>query len=376
MSKGQQVLEALEAWIASWIAFPAVPSGEALIMALWCLHTYFAPRWPATAYVHVTSDGPGCGKTTLMEVCAALALNPRNRPTLRPLSVVRDIEEHANGVTYFFDQVEALGEARKISEEQAILLSGYKMGGEHGITVGQRQVSFSTYCAKMFASIGDIHRDLRSRSIVLRLGYGVPARSWTDSVMVRKGEAETLLRGAREVFDGNQPTWTPPEWLQGREREVWTPIYSVALAMGLDGATLRRVRRAADDLIEFKRTAETRSYRDLVAVPKDDRSEYAMRALTDIVAVLTPADKTHTGDIHTADAIDRMKALDGPWRVFKGTGLTADHLAQLLAPFGVEAGKEVRMIRGSKGRLRKGYSGKALREAFRLATTVRTDADE
>src|SRR4051812_26577403 len=92
-SAGQVVLEAFEAFIGSWVTFPALPAGQSLVLALWAIHTWFAAEWPATPYLHITSDGPGCGKTTLMQVLGALSCNPKQRPTLRAPSVVRDIEE-------------------------------------------------------------------------------------------------------------------------------------------------------------------------------------------------------------------------------------------------------------------------------------------
>lgn len=356
-SAGQVVLEAVEAWIGSWIVFPPVPSGQALVCALWALHTWYSPDWPATAYLHITSDGPGCGKTTLMEALMLLSRGSRLRATLRPLAVVRDIEEQRGAVTYFFDQVEALSSPR-VTDEQAILLTGYRHGGEHGVSVGQKQMAFSTYCAKAFASIGDVARDIRSRSIIVRLGFGVPARDWSDNVMVRQGEANNLLAEVGKVLPslGTPPAWTSPDWLVGREKEIWTPIYSIATALNLDAATMKRLRLAVDDFSEFKKTAETRSYKDLVSTgDKDEDQEYAIRALRDLAAALpAPVKGKATGNLWTAVAVERMREGAGPWRVFKGKGLDPDTLAALVGRFGVKP-EEVRMVPGRQGKLLKGY---------------------
>lgn len=358
-SQGQQVLEAIEQWIGSWIVFPDIMRGQGLVAALWALHTWYAANWPATAYMHITSDGPGCGKTTLMEVLALLCRNPRMRATLRPLAVVRDIEENQGAVTYFFDQVESLM-STKVTDEQSILLTGYRTGGQHGVTVGLKQVAFSTYCPKCFASIGDVARDIRARSIIVRLGFGVPLRDWSDNVMTRAGEASELLTLAGKVLPsynlGNAPEWTAPNWLTGREKEIWTPLYSVALALKLDDATMKRLRIAIDDFGEFKARAEVRSYKDLIQVEsKDDEQEYALRALRDLASVLPPVVKgKSTGNVWTAAAVDAMKAGAGPWHSFKGKGLDADTLAGLVGRFGVKP-EEVRMVPGRKSKLLKGY---------------------
>lgn len=362
-SNGQSLIEALEAWIGSWVSFPAVPSGQPLIAALWALHTWFAPRWPATAYAHITGDGPGVGKSVLLEVLAALSCNPKVRATLRPLEVVRAIGEFDSTVTYFFDEVEKLAHAGA-SDMRSILTTGYRRGGMHGISVGQKSLEFSTYCAKAFASIGDLEDVFRSRSIVFRLTWGVPARSWTDAVMVRGGEAAALLEQAKRVLDANRPEWTPPTFLQGREREIWTPLYSVALALNLDPACMRRVRRAIDDFSQFKITAERKSYRDLVGVvDKDAAKEYAVLALRDLASVLPSAGRKSTGHIFTADAIAAMRELDGPWRVYQGQGLDAIKLAGLVSRFGVGP-KLLRMERGEKSRVGSGYRGDVVRKAL------------
>ncbi len=369
VSNGQRVFEAWAGWISGWIAFPAVPGNQRLLLTLWAMHTWFAPNWPVTAYLHLRSDGPGCGKTTAMKVLGALCPNPRLVPTLRTLSVVRDIEENHGKVTYFFDQVEALQAATKVSEEQAILLTGYQEGATHRVTVGSRQQAFNIYCAKAFACIGDIVDDLRSRSIVVRLSWGQPERDWAEEVMTRKGEAETLAQAFRTLMADVVPGWTPPEFFARgtREREIFTPLWSVANALKLDAATMRAIRQAMEDSSEFKRTAAKVTYRDLIGVKKDESTAYAERVLRDLVSVLPESSRVATGNIHTAVAIEMLKALDGPWRVFQGRGLDADLLANLLSRFSsVEKGLNVRMVKGRKGQLLKGYNGAQLREALRV----------
>jgi hypothetical protein len=275
---------------------------------------------------------------------------------------VRDIEQSGGAVTYFFDQVEALA-AQLVSDEQAILLTGYRRGGEHGISVGSRQVSFPTYCAKAFASIGAIAPDLRSRSIVARLAYGVPTRDWSDAVMVRQGEAEGLLAAAVKAFGTELPKWEAPDFLGGREREIWTPLWSIAMASDLDAGMVKRIRRAIGDSVECKRTMVERSYRDLVVgVQKDERNELAVRALRDLAGVLPERSDKATGDIFSESAVGALRDLDGPWRVFGGEGLSVDTLASLLARFDLRP-VLLRQVRGRAGQLRRGYRAREVRAA-------------
>jgi hypothetical protein len=392
-SDGQAMLEAWVAWISSWIVFPEAPLGSSLLMALWAMHTWFTPKWPVTTYVHVTSDGPGCGKSTLMQVLGALSLRPKLRVTMRALSVVRDIEQSANACTYFFDQVEALN-APRITDETSILLSGYEDSGRHGVSVGQREVSFSTYCAKMFACIGAIHPDLRSRTVVVRLTFGAPMRVWSDEVMVRGGEAARLLEMAADWFGSkgfamrqgviaNAPAWVPTPGFTGRDRQVYTPLWSVAQALELDEETLAAVATAMHDHVAFKQEVEQRSYRDLRAERGEGADERergdAVQALRDLVSVLPVYGPTTTGNIWSETAVERLKALPitgGKWRMYRGRGLDAVTLAALLRRFEVEDGQTlgggadsnggalVRETRGRKGVLRRGYYGRDVRAAL------------
>lgn len=393
-SDGQLVLEAWVAFISAWIVFPDVPQGSALLLALWAMHTWFSPKWPTTAYVHVTSDGPGCGKSTLMQVVGALSLRAKLRVTMRALSVVRDIEQSAGAVTYLFDQVEALN-APRINDELSILLSGYEDGGRHGISVGQREVSFSTYCAKMFACIGAIHPDLRSRSIIVPLTYGNPMRVWSDEVMTRGGDVARLLEMASNWFAtkgfrfhqgliAQAPAWIPPAGFIGRDRQVYTPLWSVAQVLDLDVETLNAITTAMHDHIAFKAEVPQQAYRDLRlgrGADTDERERAdAVQALRDLVSVLPEFGPTTTGHMWSETAVAALKALPhgGKWRMYRGKGLDAITLAGLLKRFEVEDGRtlssdnEVRETRGRKGVVRKGYKGKEVRLALaRVETQTR-----
>lgn len=357
-SNGARVLGAWESWIASWIAFPTMPGDQALVLALWAMHTWFSAGWTATAYLFVTSEGPGCGKSTLQEVLAALSLRPRIRATMRTMAVVRDIAEHNGAITYFFDQVEALG-AGKMGDDQAVLLTGYRRAGEHGISVGQRQVSFKTYCAKCFACCGSIAKDLESRCLVCLLGYGVPMRDWTDAAMTRDGEAAQMLDALGKVLPSESSVaWVPASFLEGRDKETASPLWSVACALGLDDATLERVKVALVNMSKWKAEAMTgrSNYRDMIADRVDDgavRRGWEVKALRDLASVLPIASATVSGHVGSVRAVELMMVASREWARFGGMGLDAVGLSALLLPFGLKA-EPVRLTKGA-GRQVRGY---------------------
>lgn len=359
-SVGQSVLIKMAEWLESFTTFPTIPQGQALIAALWCVHTWFAPRWPVTAYAHITADGPGCGKSNLLEELAALSANAKVRSTLRPLEMVRAIQQanEDSGVpviTFFLDEMEKLSHMAA-GDARSILTTGYKVGGQHAISVGQKSVEFSTYCAKAFASIGTLDDVFRSRAIVFRLSYGKPARSWSDAILTRKAEAERLIAEMAKALP-KQPEWIPAEELQGREREIWTPILSTAKALNLDDETMARVRAAMHDMIEYKITCESKTYRELRTEPKDQERVYAERCLRDVVTVAGSADH-----IWTAVALAKLLELPAaPWRVFRGKGLDAMSLQALLSAY---ARPEDPKLIKRHGKAARGYHMAALRSAL------------
>lgn len=385
-SSGEAVLMGIAEWISQWIVFPGSQPGLSLLAALWAIHAWFVRPggFPATTYVHVVSAGPGCGKSTLMQVLQALCPNGRFRPTLRELSVVRDVQELRSvgaSPTYFFDQVEALSTATKISDGQAILLSGYTEGGEHGVSVGQKQVSFSTYCAKMFASIGDVFRDLRTRVVLFPLVAGVPRRVWTDEIVGRQAEARDVLEalfgvigrphtevtaeGTRVVRLTASPKWVPPSWLAGRDREIFTPLWSVAVCpeLALSDETLAVIRVAIDTAIAFKLSQAPKQYRETRTDDAETEQAYAVKALRQLAAVMPKAGKVATGHLASAKACAAMVAADPTWQFFRGgKGLTPVALAGMMASFGL-ATDVVRETRGRGGKQVNGYRGDAVAAA-------------
>ncbi len=253
-------------------------------------------------------------------------------------------------------------------------MTGYRRGAKHGVSVGTKQVEFSTYCAKAFAAIGSIARDLESRCLICLLGYGVPARSWTDEVLTRDAEANQMLAALATVLPSAASiAWVAPSFLQGREKEIGTPIWSVALALGLDAATMERVKAGLLDWFQWKadQGGERKAYRDLIVGKVDDgatRRALEVQALRDLASVLPIADSRVSGDIASVRAVELMAEANRSWVRFGGLGLDAVGLSALLLPFGLKP-EPVRLTK-SAGKQVRGYKASKVRKALAIVEGV------
>lgn len=356
-SKGQALVMRLAGFIARYVSFPGESgAGVSLVLALWAIHTWMYERFSTTPYVVITAPTKGAGKTLCMEVVGLLCRNARMLATLRAPAVVRMIDGFGGAVTFLFDESEKLAGAAA-SDARSLLASGYRKGGKHAITVGKSFLEFSTYAPKMFALIGDLMDVLTDRSIRIELERAKPVGdfNWERAIAERDGAA---LAAAVVKWDRERETeieLVQPEFLVGRDREIWSVLWSIAVALKLDRPTMDLLTRTMADLVAAK-TAPRRRYVDSGEAEAGAlASTYGEIALRDLRRVLREGETA----IWSAVAVERMKDLaDGPWRGFKGLGLTSEGLADLLSPFGLRPVDVKRMKQN-----RKGYQVKAIAAA-------------
>lgn len=382
---GQALIERVMWFVLRYVHFASVPAtneAQGLIVAMWIVGTWISERLPIAPYLHFSAPGPGCGKTIGLEMCELVVHEPSEvNSTVRALAMVRWIEE----LSERFGGVEGVGvwlqdEAEKLSkptanDERSIFTTGYRKGGRHGITVGSRRVTFGTFCWKAFSSIGDLINVLRDRCIVLYLEKGKPAGNLTVDKMTGAAnvEAEEIKDWIRIVMGDLHPELVIPTWLDGRDAEVWAPIFSIAAALHLDKKTIGMLKAASVDLSAAKK-APPRKFFDLKADDAEHDRTYGERAIRDVLTVAR-GKGGKLERITTEDALAALKALpESPWRNYRGVGLTAVTLAALVSRFGL---KSVRLVSGPKGNQvqRQGWTVAMLENAARFVeASDRTDA--
>jgi hypothetical protein len=66
-----------------------VSEDQAVIMAVWVLHTYVFDAAEITPYIHITAPEKECGKSNLMDLLAAVASAPEQSSGTTPAALVR-----------------------------------------------------------------------------------------------------------------------------------------------------------------------------------------------------------------------------------------------------------------------------------------------
>lgn len=347
-SKGQTVLEAIAGWIGGYMSF--TDPAYALVCALWAMHTWTFERFDATPYLCITAGTRGAGKTRLMELLAMVSRSGRSFGDMTPASMFRLIETNAGNLTIFFDEAEKLS-ASAAGVMRSVMNTGYRRGQTILRTIpgpdGGLTKEFSVYSPKCFALIGDVNDTLKDRSIVVRLERGTPAK---DFEFATARDEATLLVAMIDSIAGRPIQMVRPDFLAGRDREIWTSMYGVLESLKVDQTTTDQIIAASADMVALK-TAPARTYTASVEdEAKAERGLYSERAIVDLASTFKAGEKF----VLTADAVVRMKAIPaGPWRTIKGTGLNDLMLADLLRPLGVHP----KQAKVPKTRLvRRGYS--------------------
>lgn len=313
-----------------------------LPLALWIIGTFAYTEFDAFPYVVVNSPTKRSGKTRLSEMMAFCASNPRNFAALTAATMFRSIESEKP--TMVFDEAETLS-SESASTMRAVLNVGYRRGQTIPRTVGGGIKEFSTYCPKIFILIGDVYDTLRDRSIVITMKRAETRKRFIYDVAREEG------RELREAVHGSVTDHTGAiqhafqthkglPFLMDRDEEIWTSIFCLAEVFCKD--RLRELQASAVDMATEK-TADARRYVDLKeAETAAMEDEYAKRLLTDMFSLFVT---TGSRVISTENAITALKAIPtAPWRKFRGDGIDAHDLANMLSRFGP---KPVRIALGS-----------------------------
>lgn len=338
-SNGQRLVDALEAWIGGYLflADRDVP----LVLALWAIGSWCFDRFYTWPYLAVTASVKGAGKSRVLELLAPLTRNSLMTAAPTPAFVLREARNLGGHFTLLWDEAEAASSDQK-SFLSEVLNSGYRKGQVIGRAKGPDEtVKYPSYFPKAFALIGDTTGTVRDRSIVLTMIRGNAAREYYPEVAAGEGAALAGQIQATLADGDSSIASAPPMWLDARDREIWGAMFGLVEWLQLDRKTVERLERWAADNVASK-TAPAR--RNTSYESEDDATvgAYGERALRDLAGVLAPGE----GAIWSRVAVERMRALPtGPWRTFKGTGLSEALLANLVSRFGVQP-KYVRMVKG------------------------------
>ena len=363
--------ELIDRWVAFIRRYVVLSDAQALTVALWALNTWVYDRFSVVPYLEIWAGIKRSGKSTLAEILSAMVRGGRVIATVRVLQMVRLIEINDGDYCPFIEEAERFNKG-SLGDERSILATGYRKGAVHELASPKGKLRFRTFCPKVFVLIGNIHEILRDRCISIKLDRATPAHNWTLERYTATEEIDDLLIAWRETaktmdvikaedggvrFHAVDPVWlTSP-----RDRELWTPLFSLAHALKLNKATTDLLTRASVDLSILK-TLPPVTYHAGQEEHVSDDVNAADAVLRDALSVAKPGEVA----IPTADLLTRLYGLPfAPWRAWRGDGLNAISLSALLVRFGIESA-DVQIGKGRKERkILKGYRVADLRKAVK-----------
>lgn len=330
----------------SYITFPDPVQAD--ICALWVVGTHIFRNFDTFGYLHITASTKRAGKSVL---AALMSFTSRDGKmgTSMTASVLRRLV--ARGSTLFFDEAESLNSEASSSVREYLNI-GYRAGqcvympGDGPDEV----IEYPAYSPKCFILIGDVNDTLRDRSITIELRRAPAQKIYKQSEVERLAKAlqgdvdsegiTALTRTIEKMTADASFTYDEAyDFLDSRTAETWQPIFSLAKVFCPE---------RIDDLTQFaakadmkKQTAESQRFSEIRKQAETTAADDTMgeRAMRDLMAVFQSTEKNKGFDgerMFTEEALRRMNAiLTSGWEAYKGTGLTAVILSDLVSTFGV-----------------------------------------
>ncbi len=344
---GSDVLDEVEAFIGTFVAFPTVDARVAT--TCWIAHTHAVGAFESSPRLALLSPEPGSGKTRVLEVLELLTPNPMHVLSASAAAIFRTIEK--GSPTLLFDEVDAIfgrrGNDDGNEDLRALLNAGHRGGATIPRCSGPTHEvrNFPVYAAAALAGLGDLPDTLMTRSVIVRMRRRAPGetvRPFRHRLASPEGyELRDRLGGwVTTVADRLRGAWPEmPDGVTDRAADCWEPLLAIAEAAGGDWP--ERARRAC---VELTKAGVSRE------------ASLGVRLLADLRLVF--ADEERMG---TETILERLCAIDeAPWADLRGRPLDARGLARRLNNY--EISSTQLKIEGHKVR---GYRREDLWDAWR-----------
>jgi hypothetical protein len=345
---GSEILDLVFGYIRRFVS---LSESQAVVVALWVVHTHVFETGDATPYLAITSAEKQSGKTRLLEVLATLVAKPWLTGRVSAAVLIRKI--HAKQPTLLLDESDAAfgGEKEYAEALRGILNTGHRSGGTSSCCVGQganiSYQDFSTFCPKAIAGIGKLPDTVADRAIPIRLKRAAPGEV-VERFRLRdvRADATTLrerIEACRTIAE-RLPEARPelPDALSDRQQDGGEPLLALADIAG--GGWPRAARRALVELcVEAQGTDDS----------------IGQLLLADISQVFQERGVDRLPSAELAFELGEIET--SPWGEWsQGKPLSAAKLARLLKPFGISP-HSIRV----DDKTPKGYEREDFQDAFR-----------
>jgi putative DNA primase/helicase len=310
--------------------FVMLPPGGYETAALWVMHTYCLDAAYTSPIMGITSPQKRCGKTTLVNIFAALAKRTIPTGNISPASLYRSIE--CWQPTLLIDEADTF--LKNNDELRGVINSGHTRASAFIIrSEGEDHEPrcFSTWAAKAIALIGSLPPTLHDRAIVICMERK-PVDEKLERFRPDKMSFSDLRRmAARWAMDNMDrlaemdPTMS--ENLNDRAADNWRPLVAIADCSGNEWPMLAR--QAIQNL----------------ATHDDEDEDAKVQLLSDINTIFNENRSVQIEKddrrICTRDLIDALVEMEHrPWSEWKnGYPITPYQIARLLKPFRIKPRK-------------------------------------
>lgn len=338
----------------------------ATAIALWVLHTWTLDAFDVSPFLFLRSPQKRCGRTTLMQVLAALVRRAFLVTGASPAALYRVIEAHQPTLLLDgeYSRMAAKNELRGILNGGHMRATAYvlRMAGKD-----HEPYPFPTFCPKVLSGIGRQADGLEDRSIIIpmrrKLSGEKLERLRLDQLDLGPIRQQCLRWAADHGDDLKRADPLLPQVLNDSFADNWRPLFAIASAARGEWPA------AAHEAALAVSAAWGPDDADAIQLLQDIRGVFTggITALGGTAA--TPLDR-----ISSADLVQRLVGMPGrPWAamsVNRGQPLTQHILAKSLSGFDVAP----RNIAIGKARP-KGYLATQFEEAFTCYLTS-TSEDE
>lgn len=351
------MLRRIEAFLRSYLSFPDDRYYIPLALFAILQHCWY-DCFDEVPYLSVSAMVKSAGKTRVLELLQFLGGDGKAVLLDGSVTLAALYTETDEKKVVLIDESERLQNPH--STFRPILNGGYRSGQTLKRKIGSEIKSFSIFCPKVFAQIGDVHDSLRDRCIVVEMQRTMSGSRMEYVRQFAKEEATDIAHAIEEALEGrvseirdaylNYHNLYPTlGFLPDRDRELWKPLFALCQVFAPD--QIHDLERSAADIAALK-TVPPRRFEHLKGEEEKARKlEYAERLLRDVQSVVGDRER-----ITTADLLKGLRDIGtSPWRTYEGTGITDISLAALLKPFGVEP-KTIRVRpKGEPKSTAKGY---------------------
>lgn len=236
--------EAINKFIRRFLVLPN--ESDYPVLVWWILHTYLLDRTFTTPRLAFLSPEYGCGKSRALEVIQILAFRAEKLDYCTRSYLFRTIDQVVNETgkppTLLIDEVDSVfkNHNSELAEAyRAFLNTGYRKGGFYGITEGEgnnrKPTKFSTFAPIAFAGKGEnaLPESVGTRSVVFRLQKRLQSQViedfFTEEVRLKAEELREWISQWADFNSLNFKIENVEIALRDRDREVWLPLYGVAV---------------------------------------------------------------------------------------------------------------------------------------------------